>query len=102
MEPIVLFDQSEERVKTPVDGYRQLAVAVVLQALYDLQQRQDPADKLDAMLFVTSGECASLCQILGLPDPVRALFHGGQLQRRRRVKQAGWRISPKGKRSEQP
>lgn len=72
-------------------GYRQLAAAVVLQALYDARQRKDPAEKLSAILFITSGECAGLCEILELPDPVLALYQGGKLLRKYRRQPAGWR-----------
>lgn len=82
-----------------VDGYRQLAAAVLLQALYDARQRKDPAEKLSAILFITSKECLGLCEILGLPDPVRALYQRGEL-RGYRARNGGWR-KKLGKRSEQ-
>lgn len=102
MEPIRLAGNVEvvDPGRSVVAGYRQLAAAVVLQAFYDARQRKDPAEKISALLFITSRECAGLCEILGLPDPVRALYQGGNL-RGYRARTSGWR-KKQGKRSEQP
>lgn len=55
------------------EGYRQLAAAILLQAIADLTDR-DPAMRADAARFLRSDWYALICEALGLaPLPVSEL-----------------------------